>query len=171
MSPPLVDRDRRYARFPRRLNALSVDALVLILFSVLVFALLPLTQEYAALRLTLAFVWWGVLLLYEPVTVAWFGGTPGHLLLNLRVVDEGHGGNLSLPRAIARFVLKGLLGLISFFSMSFSRKHQTLHDKLTGSTVQIRNPAKAAPEHYVLSRPPEEPAPAGDEPAEPPAKS
>lgn len=161
MPTPDTETDRRYARFSRRLNALSLDALVLIFFSAIVFAILPHGEEHAVLRLTLAFVWAGVLLLYEPVTVTWFGGTIGHVLLNLRVVDEGHGGNLSLPKAISRYFLKGILGLVSFLSMSFSRRHQALHDMMTRSTVQIRDPAKAASHHYAVERRPEEPAPPG----------
>lgn len=142
-SPPL------YATFPRRLNALSIDALILIAFSALLFLSLPEGSEHSATRLTLAFVWWGVLLLYEPVMVAWFGGTLGHRLQNLRVVDDSHGGNPHLGKALGRYLLKGILGIISFFSMSFSRRHQALHDMMTRSTVQIRDPSKAAPHHYV----------------------
>ena len=142
-SPPL------YATFPRRLNALSIDALILMTFSVVLFLLLPEGSEHSATRLTLAFVWWGVLLLYEPVMVAWFGGTMGHRLQNLRVVDDSHGGNPHLGKALGRYLLKGILGTVSFFSMSFSRRHQALHDMMTRSTVQIRDPSKAAPHHYV----------------------
>jgi uncharacterized RDD family membrane protein YckC len=151
------DPEPRYATFPRRLNALSVDALILIVFSVVVFSLLPSGAERPALRLSLAFLWWGTLLLYEPVMVTWFGGTLGHRLLNLRVVDDNTGGNPGLMKALGRFLIKGLLGVASFVSMSFARRHQALHDMMTRSTVQVRDPSKAAPHHYVLDREPPPP--------------
>jgi len=151
-TPADGERQARYATFPRRLNALSLDALILVLFSIVVFAILPGGLEHPALRLTLAFVWWGVLLLYEPVMVTWLGGTLGHRLQNLRVVDDRSGGNPSPMKAIGRYLLKGLLGIFSFLTMSFSRRHQALHDMMTGSTVQIRDPSKAAPHHYVVGR-------------------
>jgi uncharacterized RDD family membrane protein YckC len=81
-----------------------------------------------------------------------FGGTIGHRTMNLRVVDNRTAGNVSLPKALARFIVKGLLGILSFFTMNFSRRHHAVHDILTGSSVQIRNPSKAQPHHYTLGR-------------------
>lgn len=141
-----------FATFPRRLNALSTDTVILIVFSIVVFAVLPDGEAHPALRLSLGFLWWGTLLLYEPLMVAWFGGTLGHRLLNLKVVDDRTGANPSVARAVGRFLIKGLLGILSFLTMSFSKRHQALHDMLTSSTVQIRDPAKAAPHQYVVGR-------------------
>lgn len=146
---PPVGPPALYATFPRRLNALSADAVILILFSIGVFVILPDGVERAAIRLSLAFVWWAVLLFYEPAMVTWFGGTLGHRLLNLRVVDDKSGTNPTFSKALGRLVVKGVLGIFSFLSMSFSRRHQALHDMATGTTVQVRDPAKAARHHYV----------------------
>jgi hypothetical protein len=41
--------------------------------------------------------------------------------------------------------------------MSCARRHQALHDMMTRSTVQVRDPSKAAPHHYVLDREPPPP--------------
>jgi hypothetical protein len=78
-------------------------------------------------------------------------------LLNLRVVDDNTGGNPGLMKALGRFLIKGLLGVASFVSMSLARRHQALHDMMTRSTVQVRDPSKAAPHHYVLDREPPPP--------------
>lgn len=59
-----------YATFPRRLNALTVDSIVLISFSLLAFLLLPAVGRFPVLRLTLGIGWWATILLYEPLTVA-----------------------------------------------------------------------------------------------------
>ncbi len=153
--------DARYATFPRRLNALTTDGIIVVGFTILTFLLAPSGESHPSLRLSLAFAWWGVILLYEPVGVAFFGGTIGHRLLNLRVVDERTLGNPTLAKALLRFVVKVVLGVISFVSMAFTRKHQSLHDLLTGSTVRIRDVSRAAPYHYVGEKPPMPPADAG----------
>ena len=72
--------------------------------------------------------------------------------MNLQVVDNGTQGPVSLAKALARFWLKALLGIFSFFTMSFSRRHQAVHDILTNSSVRIRDAAKAPPHHYTLGR-------------------
>jgi uncharacterized RDD family membrane protein YckC len=149
--PPLTHPPALYATFPRRLNALTTDGLILIVISLLV-VLAPTDALPSPLRATVAGAWWATLLLYEPVLVARFGGTIGHRLFNLRVVDEYSGDNISLGKALLRFWIKGFLGIVSFFSMSLSRRHQAIHDLLTHSTVQIRDHARAAPHHYVTGR-------------------
>jgi uncharacterized RDD family membrane protein YckC len=141
-----------YANFPRRLNAISVDTVVLVVFSVFVFTLASYIERVDVARITLVIAWWAVLLLYEPVLVWRLGGTVGHRAMNLRVVDNRTEGNVSLFKALARFVIKGLLGTFSFLTMNFSRRHQALHDIVTKSSVRIRDATKARPEHYTLGR-------------------
>jgi uncharacterized RDD family membrane protein YckC len=85
------------------------------------------------------------LLLYEPVLVSFTGGTLGHHFTNLRVVDDRSGGNVGFLKACARVVLKGVLGLYSFVILAATRRNQAVHDLLTRSTVQIRDPAKRRP--------------------------
>jgi len=143
---------RLYANFPRRLDALSLDTVVLVVFSLLIFVVLaPLLESITAVRIGLVICWWIVLLLYEPVLV-WRGGTFGHRIMNLRVVDNRTQRNVSLVKAFARFGLKGFLGILSFFTMNFSRRHQAAHDILTNSSVQIRDAGKAQPHHYTVGR-------------------
>lgn len=146
---PAAEPERYYASFPRRLNALSIDLLILIAFSAVIFAILPAGSAHSPLRPILAVLWWGGFLLYDPLTVAYLGGTFGHRFQNLRVVDNRTGGNIGFPKALARWVVKGVLGLFSFLTMSFSKRHQAVHDILTHSSVQLRDPSKAQPTHYV----------------------
>jgi uncharacterized RDD family membrane protein YckC len=138
-----------FATFPRRLNALTADALILMLFSGLMIALGSAVAAWPVVRLIVAACWYGTLMFYEPAMVTWFGGTLGHRLFNLRVVDDGSEANPGLLKALGRFWAKVLLGLLSFLTMSFSRRHQALHDLLTRSTVQIRDPSQAKPYHFV----------------------
>ena len=80
------------------------------------------------------------------------GGTLGHYFCNLRVVDDRSGGNVSLLKAFARLVIKGLLSWYSFVILAATRRNQAVHDLLTRSTVQIRDPSKARPGQYVTER-------------------
>jgi hypothetical protein len=90
--------------------------------------------------------------LYEPLLVAWRGGTIGHFATNLRVVGPA-GGNPSFARAFARYVVKTALGLPSFISMTLTRRHQAVHDVLTRTTVQIRDSSRARPGDYYVPSP------------------
>lgn len=140
-----------YARFSRRLRGMFIDwalTLVVIFGSLTVAA--ALRNDGASRALGVAAV--AVLILYEPVLVSRTGGTIGHHLTNLRVVDEATRGNVSFLKAVARVVVKGLLGWYSFLAMAFTRRNQAVHDLVTGSTVQIRDPAKVAPGQFITER-------------------
>ena len=143
-SPPVL-----YANFPGRLNALTLDSAVLIGFSILVFFLTSLVQAWSAGRISLVVMWWASLLIYEPLFVWRFGGTVGHRAMNLRVVDNTTGGNVSPGKALGRFMFKALLGFFSFLTMGITRRHQAIHDILTNSSVRIRDAARAEPHQYT----------------------
>lgn len=146
--PPLPG--PRYARFSRRLKAMLLDWM---LAMAALFGALAIASNVASdsLARTLGIAIVVILLLYEPVLVSRAGGTLGHIWTNLRVVDD-RGGNLGFARAFARFVVKSLLGWYSFVAMMATRRNQAVHDLLTRSTVQIRDPAKAHPGQFITER-------------------
>jgi uncharacterized RDD family membrane protein YckC len=141
----------RYARFSRRLRAMLLDWIIAlaVIFGA---ALLAATVRNDTLSRALGILVVVALLLYEPVLVSRMGGTLGHYLTNLRVVDERNGGNVSFLKACARVVIKGVLGLYSFVILAATRRNQAVHDLLTRSTVQIRDPAKASSHQYITER-------------------
>jgi uncharacterized RDD family membrane protein YckC len=141
----------RYARFSRRLRAIVIDWIlaVIVVFGALFVAISVRSDGFSRALGILVVI---VLLAYEPVSVSLAGSTPGHYFANLRVVDERHRGNISFGKALARAVLKALLGWLSFIVMSATRRNQSVHDLLTRSSVQIRDPAKAQPHHYITER-------------------
>jgi hypothetical protein len=141
----------RYARFPRRLRGIVIDWILAmaLLFGAL-FVAASVGSDHISRTLGVLVVL--VLVLYEPVLVSLTGGTLGHYLTNLRVVDERDQGNVSFLKALARFALKGLLGWYSFIVITATRRNQAMHDLLTRSTVQIRDPAKARPDQYITER-------------------
>jgi uncharacterized RDD family membrane protein YckC len=141
----------RYARFPRRLRGIIIDwILAMVLLFGALFVAASMGSDHVSRMLGILVVL--VLILYEPVLVSLTGGTVGHYLTNLRVVDERSQGNVSFPKALARFVLKDLLGWYSFIVITATRRNQAMHDLLTRSTVQIRDPAKARPNDYITER-------------------
>ena len=141
----------RYARFSRRLRGIVIDwiLVVTVIFGALFVAISAGSDGFSRALGILVVI---VLLLYEPVLVSLTGSTLGHYFANLRVVDECHRGNVSFGKALARTLLKGLLGWYSFIVMTATRRNQAVHDLLTRSTVQIRDPAKALPHHYIIER-------------------
>jgi uncharacterized RDD family membrane protein YckC len=150
LNAPIAPDMPRYARFSRRLRAMFLDwtlAMALMIGALMVAS----NVENDVLARALGAVVVLILLLYEPVLVWRGGGTLGHSWANLRVVADD-GGNLSLARALGRFALKSLLGWYSFVSMAATRRNQALHDLLTRSTVQIRDPAKATPSQFITER-------------------
>jgi uncharacterized RDD family membrane protein YckC len=141
----------RYARFPSRIRGIVLDWIfaMAILFGAVLVAVSIQNDGFSR---TLGFLVVITLFLYEPVLVSLTGGTLGHYFTNLRVVDDRHGGNVSFLKACARVVIKGLLGWYSFVILAATRRNQAVHDLLTRSTVQIRDPARALPGQYVTER-------------------
>ena len=142
---------RAYARFLPRLRALIVDAIIMLvaIYAAVLVAVAARSDSIARpLGFTVAALW----LLYEPLLVAFMGGTLGHRFGNLRVVDDRTGGNVSFLKAVARTIIKALLGIFSFVTVLATRRSQALHDLLTRSTVQVRDPSRAAPSLYIHER-------------------
>jgi uncharacterized RDD family membrane protein YckC len=140
-----------YARFSRRFRGIVIDWAITmaVIFGAVMLAVSVENDNFSRV---LGFLVVATLLLYEPILVSFTGGTLGHHFTNLRVVDDRSGGNVSFLKACARVVLKGVLGWYSFVIMAATRRNQTIHDLLTRSTVQIRDPAKAASGQYVTER-------------------
>ena len=144
-----------YARFTRRVQGVFIDAIIfmLILAVALMLAVWFASDHIARiLGVTVAATW----LFYEPLLVSLTGGTIGHYLCNIRVVDDDS-GNISFVKAVARMIIKSLLGWYSFLAMAMTSRRQAVHDLLTRSTVQVRDLAKAEPYHFRSRRDPPTP--------------
>lgn len=140
-----------YARFTRRVQAIMIDSIIVILLCVSALSLAVALQSDTLSRV-IGFLIVAVVLLYEPVLVSSTGSTLGHYLTNLRVVDDRSGRNISFFKACERLVIKSLLGWYSFVILAATRRNQAIHDLLTRSTVQIRDPVRANASHYLIER-------------------
>lgn len=107
-----------YARFTRRLQGVFIDAIIcMLILAVALMLAVSFASDHIAriLGATVAATW----LFYEPLLVSLTGGTIGHYLCNMRVVDD-HGGNISFIKAFARMIIKSLLGWYSFLAMAMT---------------------------------------------------
>jgi len=138
-----------YGRFSRRLKAFAIDWIIIMLLLVMALFVAVSTDSDRVGRV-LGFTFVVVWLLYEPLLVRLTGSTVGHYISNLRVVDDRTHGNVSFLKAVARLVIKSLLGIYSFITMGTTSRHQAVHDLLTRSTVQIRDQSKARDFEYVV---------------------
>ncbi|MEJ0074914.1 MAG: RDD family protein [Alphaproteobacteria bacterium] len=140
-----------YARFLPRLRALILDSIILVvvLFAAMIVAVAIRSDNFVR---PLGFAVMAFWLVYEPLLVAYAGGTLGHRWSNLRVVDDRTQGNVGLLQAIGRAVIKGVLGWLSFVTMLTTRRSQAVHDLITRSTVQIRDLSIAGPKLFVRER-------------------
>jgi len=125
-----------YARLLPRFTAVVVDMGVIFGFVV--------AMMVGADILTVEGRWFGVvfvaaLILYEPLLVSLTGGTIGHHARNLRVQRDADGGNLNFLFAFLRWCLKAFLGIVSFFFIILTRRHQALHDMATRSIVTVKD--------------------------------
>ena len=141
----------KYARFTRRVQGLMYDSMIQVVAIALTVSLATAGEGIGASRLV-GFAGAAIILLYEPIMVSMRGATFGHALRNLCVVDDRTHGNISFLKALARYVIKLVLGLVSFLTMATTQRHQAIHDLLTGSTVRIRDESRADLLHYHVAR-------------------
>ena len=140
--------NREYAGFWIRVGAALIDTvLFLLVFSI------PLTFIYGSDYWNSEQVvmgTWDVLLTYvAPIIITvWFWikylGTPGKMVLRLRVVDEASGKAISTPKAIGRYLgyyVSAIPLCLGFIWVGIDKKKQGFHDKLAG-TVVIRDRIK-----------------------------
>lgn len=72
--------------------------------------------------------------IYEPFCTSQLY-TIGQLLVGMRVRTFSTRQKISLHAAYARFIVKWLLGFISFFIIGSSEHRRTIHDRVAGSIV------------------------------------
>jgi uncharacterized RDD family membrane protein YckC len=84
------------------------------------------------------FIFIFMIYLYDPVLISFTGSTLGHKMMKLKVKDYGDPErNLTLPKALLRFLIKGLLGWISFLTVTSNSHKRAMHDLASGSIVLV----------------------------------
>jgi uncharacterized RDD family membrane protein YckC len=86
------------------------------------------------IRIALFFGLWAV---YEPLCTS-LGGTIGNLVKGIRVRSNGDvGKKINILQALLRYIIKCLLGWISFITIHGNPQRRAIHDLAAGS-VMIR---------------------------------
>jgi uncharacterized RDD family membrane protein YckC len=138
-----------WATFRLRFRAFLIDAgicLGLFLIGGLIAGALFETNPIARVVSFLFIV--GCILSYEPFMVSRYGGTFGHMFLNLRIVRVQSQANLSVWRAFVRTITKLVFGVFSFVFMFVTNRAQALHDLAARSEVRIRHRERATAADY-----------------------
>jgi len=120
----------RYGGFWIRVGAYLLDAVLLVIVQLILQQALD-NQSQASLA-SAAFGW-----LYFAGCESMMGGTPGKLVLGLRVTNMS-GENISFLRATGRYfakILSGVILLIGYIMIAFTANKQGLHDKIASTLV------------------------------------
>lgn len=148
----------RYATFTGRVRALLIDMCIVALGLVVVVVGSDFAEGIPGSGRIAWLAMFALVVMYEPVLIWRRGATIGHARNHLRVVRAETGRAPGLLRAFARYVAKLVLGLPSFVTMAFTRKHQAVHDWLTQTVVEVAPDADsdAAPFHVEREDAPDE---------------
>ena len=125
---------KNYPTLGDRIKAQAIDGgmYVLFLFAMtLVFSAFDNVPDEARM-IGLIFIF----CLYNPLMVAFFGGTLGHKMADLKVVQKNdHSKYPSILPSILRFIIKSTIGFASLIFIITDDKNRALHDVITGSLV------------------------------------
>ena len=77
--------------------------------------------------------------LYEPIFITLFGGTIGHHLLKVSIRKvSAPNKKVNIFQASFRFLIKYLLGWISFLTITANQEKRAIHDIISGSIVLFK---------------------------------
>ena len=133
-----------------RIRAMMLDSVVfgvLLLSMVMLSIKLDITDSTTRTIFILAPV-----TLLEPVMIWLTGGSFGHHYSGIRVVGKNSGENLFVLNGVVRFVAKTFLGLFSLAAMFITKRHQSIHDFLSGSVVVFKDEEEAPSWHKLKAR-------------------
>jgi uncharacterized RDD family membrane protein YckC len=141
-APPVIP---RYGGFWLRALALLLDALFIGVLGAIEGAILPGNDgvSYSGRYISFSFdngsVWAGLSSpLYTIAFWAFFGATPGKMVLGLRIVQARTLGRVSLLRSILRYLayfVSSFVFMLGFVWAAFDRRKQGWHDKIAGTAV------------------------------------
>jgi len=71
-----------------------------------------------------------------------FGGTPGKLMLNCKIIDARTGGKVGIGRAVLRYLgyfVSAIVFCLGFLWIAWDRRKQGWHDKIAGTLVIVED--------------------------------
>ena len=137
-----------YPRLIKRVRAVLIDSVLLpvaVFGTLIVGDALGVSHPFGKALLILAPIFF-----LEPGLVAFTGGTVGHHLLKIRITRMDGMRNINILAATVRFVVKLLLGWLSFIFVLTTARHQAVHDLVARSMV-IHKDKNRLPAFEILS--------------------
>ena len=122
-----------YPTLVKRIQSIFIDAITILLAMFAISAIIDRVGEVPDwLRAVLFIALCGV---YEPLSMA-FGCTLGNYIMGIRVrkaSDEKH--TINIFQSYLRFILKFILGWLSFITIHTDRQRRAIHDLGAGSVM------------------------------------
>lgn len=132
------DRLVEYPTILRRYLSSFIDGCFIVLSVILVPYVIGDEENTLNVRIILAVIF---LFVYEPLLTSRLC-TLGQRITGIRIRKFVNHERLSFPGALLRFMIKGLLGIISFFSIIFSKDKRAIHDYASDSIVILNTEVK-----------------------------
>jgi uncharacterized RDD family membrane protein YckC len=127
-------KDYEFPSLLKRSQALLIDALIIILVFFIASYLIEIIGGAPGWLRGAVLVF--MLFLYEPVMVSALGGSIGHRAMRLRVKRiKNPEKNIIIFLAVIRFIIKALLGWLSFVTVTKNKRMRAIHDIASGSIV------------------------------------
>ncbi len=124
--------DVEYPTILRRYFSTFIDGLF-ILSMLFVWAYLLDSDSSAATNIRIGIILF-MFLVYEPIFTTYFC-TLGQKLTGIRIRKVSTGKRISILQAYMRIIVKIFLGILSFFTIPFTKNKRAIHDFAVGSLV------------------------------------
>jgi RDD family. len=124
--------ENQYPQLIDRIQSTFIDTLVIIM---LMFAFAGISDQIGNVPDGVKIAMLAALLLYEPICTAYWC-TLGNYIKRIRVRQESDTRmRISLFQALRRFVVKLLLGWVSFITININPRKRAIHDLACGSIM------------------------------------
>lgn len=125
--------ETNYPLLSDRLKSTFIDGMLLLGLTFLTASLLDKLHNPAIWVRITVFVF--VTLLYDPVCTS-LGATVGNLVMGIRVRNfDNTSKRINILQAVVRYILKMLLGWISFLTIHSNPERRAIHDMGAGSVM------------------------------------
>ncbi len=127
-------KENKYPFLIQRIEAVFIDLCIYVLLMIIATQIFELFDNpLPRARIITLF---SIFFMYDPIMISFCGGTIGHLMIGIRVKQyKLESKNLFVILAFFRFLVKILLGWLSFLTVSTTKEKRAIHDILSGSVV------------------------------------
>lgn len=128
-----------YSSIMERVQAVMLDGVIILVVAFILFAGMDsIGMENSSLKAPLFLL---LFLLYDPLMIAFSGGTIGHKMINLTVRKASDPTKkINIALAFLRFLVKSILGWVSLLTITGNAERRAIHDLVSNSVVLKKSP-------------------------------